>query len=237
MRFKSLTSLVAICLLSISSYAGEIKVAENPVQSSSYAAITYSGIEAGDNVAWDVYPEPVRMDDVGEGRLFFNGPSGTKYRVTADVVNFEKKTRKKYNAYVTIGGTPAPPVPPGPDPKPPGPTPDPTPVPVTSFRAIFILESGQTLTSTQYNTVYAKTVRDYLTAKTNKDGTGWRVWDKDQKIDNETSILKTMWAAIKPNITNVPCLAIEVNGKVTLIDFPSSPEDCLTVLKKYAGDK
>lgn len=238
MRSKSLTSLVAICLLTISSYAGEIKVAENPVPANSYAVVTYFGAEAGDDIKWDIYPEPTRFDDLGKGTLVFNGPSGTKYRVTADVVNFDKKTRSRSNQYVTIGGAPAPPVPPGPNPPGPNP-PDPLKpdVPVTSFRVIYIVESGQTLTSAQYNTIYAKSVRDYLTAKTNRDGTGWRVWDKDQKVGNEATILQSMWSAVLPKVTTTPCVAIEVNGKVEIVPLPSSPEDNLALLKKYAEGK
>lgn len=102
-RLRHAIAVCALLALVQASSAAELKVRENPVGTNSYAAVALTGTEPGDNVAWDVYPEPTVIDDIGDGRLFFNGPQGTKYRVTADVVNFDKKTRKKYRVDVTIG--------------------------------------------------------------------------------------------------------------------------------------
>lgn len=124
--------------------------------------------------------------------------------------------------------------------KKPKPPPDPIdpPKPVTkSFRVFFVYESAATMTKDQVGTMYAKSVADYLTAKTTPEGgaAGWRRYDKDTKADNDSPTMKALWAAIKPSLTAMPCLAIELNGKVEIVPLPTTPDEALTLLKKYGG--
>lgn len=139
---------------------------------------------------------------------------------------------------VTIGPRPPPgPVPPGPTPPgptPPGPTP---PGPVTSFRVIFVKESGQTLNKDQTPIPTAKVIRDYLDAKTTpEDGTvGWRTYDPQMTTENEPPALKRLWTAAKPSITTVPCLVVEVNGNATVMPFPVNVADAMKILKEAGG--
>lgn len=129
-----------------------------------------------------------------------------------------------------------PPPGPTPDPKPPEPKP---PEPVKSFRVLFVYESGDTLTAAQHSVMYGKTVSDYLNAKTTPDGkwAGWRRFDKDDEAANETASIKALWAAVKPQLTGLPCVVIEVNGKAEILPFPDSPAAALALFKKYGGDK
>jgi hypothetical protein len=130
---------------------------------------------------------------------------------------------------------PKPPVPP----KPPEPKPDdpPSPQPVKSFRVIFVKESGSTLTGEQTAITGAKAVREYLTMKTTPEGglAGWREYDPQQNAANEQSAMKALWSASKSSITNVPCMVVELNGKVSVIAYPKNTADALKVLKEYGG--
>jgi hypothetical protein len=119
----------------------------------------------------------------------------------------------------------------------PEPAPVPVPEPVKSFRAIFVKESGQTLSSEQVAIPGAKEIRDYLNAKTTSEGNqpGWREYDPQQITDNEQPIMKDLWSAVKPQLLPAPCLVIEVNGKATVMPFPNTVAEAIETLKKAGG--
>lgn len=123
-----------------------------------------------------------------------------------------------------------------PEPKPVDPI---TPVVVTTFRVILIHESSKTLTPAQTGVLYSKNVADWLNAHCTKDDVtpGWRRYDKDIDAANDYPVIKALWTAVKPQVTAVPCVAVEVNGKVDIIPFPMSEKDALDTLKRYAGEK
>jgi len=128
----------------------------------------------------------------------------------------------------------APQPPPSPDPKP-DPTPDPA---VKSFRVIWVYESATTNPNAA-NVMNAKAVRDYLNANCTRDDNwpGWREWDKDQKVTTDFPVFKDLWAAVQPKLTDIPCVVIEVNGKVSIEPFPKSVNDALATLRKFNGGK
>lgn len=132
----------------------------------------------------------------------------------------------------------APQPPPGPEPDPVDPDDPPTPPgPVTSFRVIFVKESGAVLPLGQSAVPGAKAIRDYLTAKTTAEGgfAGWREYDPDQVVANDQPTMKALWETVKPKLLPAPCLVIEVNGKATVMPFPTSVDDALKTLKQYGG--
>ncbi len=133
-----------------------------------------------------------------------------------------------------VGAVPVPPTPIPPTPIPPTPIP-PTPVPVTSFRVIFVWESAKTLPLGQMSVMDAKITRDYLNANTTHEfnGAGWRKYDKDQNSAADTPTMHAMWTAVKPKLTTVPCVAIEVNGQVDIIPLAATPEAMVETFKRY----
>lgn len=133
---------------------------------------------------------------------------------------------------LTVDGT-LPNPPPGP-----GPTPDPKPPqPVTSFRVIFVKESGDTLNPQQTAIPAAKAIRDYLIAKTTPEGgvAGWREYDPQQTTANEQATMRALWEAVKVKLLPAPCLVIEVNGHATVMPFPATVDEAIQTLKKYGG--
>ena len=122
-------------------------------------------------------------------------------------------------------------------PVPPSPVEPIDPQPVVSFRAIFVKESGSTLTAAQTAIPGAKAIRDYLNANTTGDGntTGWREYDMQQNVANEKPIMKALWLAVLPKIQTVPCIVIEVNSRATVLPYPANADDALATLKKYRG--
>jgi hypothetical protein len=120
----------------------------------------------------------------------------------------------------------------------PGPEPTPVPEPVKSFRVIFVKESGATLSGEQSAIPAAKEIRDYLQAKTTPEANqpGWREYDPEQQTANEQTTMKALWEAVKPKLIPPPCLVVEVNGKATVMPFPATVADCMTTLKKAAGE-
>lgn len=126
---------------------------------------------------------------------------------------------------------------------PPGPEPDPDdpptpPGPVTSFRVLFVKESGATLPIGQSAIPGAQIIREYLKRKTTPEGgfAGWREYDPDQVTTNEQPTMKALWETVKPKLLPAPCLVIEVNGKATVMPFPSNVDDAMKTLKQYGGE-
>jgi hypothetical protein len=136
---------------------------------------------------------------------------------------------------VVIGGA-APVPPPKPDPKPVDPV---VPPKVETFRVLLLYESSAVLPAAQFGVLYGREVEQYLTANCTKDGprNGWRRLDKDAPTDNDTETFNALWAAVKPKVTRVPCVALEVNGTVTIEPLPASVPDALALFRKYRGDK
>lgn len=133
-----------------------------------------------------------------------------------------------------MGHSPNPP--PIPDPVVPNPI-DPPPTPVTSFRVIFVKESGATLNAQQSSIPSAKVIRDYLNEKTTKENgqVGWREFDPQQIIRNEQPTMMALWEAVKEQLLPAPCMVIEVNGHATVKPFPSNVDEALKELKKAGG--
>jgi len=130
---------------------------------------------------------------------------------------------------------PAPP----PKPKPDGPPAPKPPEPVASFRVIFVWESGDTLTAAQNSVINGVEVANFLAAKTTKTGTdkGWRLKDKDAPAAGDTPVMNELWAAVKAKLkpTDVPCVAVEVNGKVEIIPLAATPAEMVAQFKTYLG--
>lgn len=135
-----------------------------------------------------------------------------------------------------MGHSPNPP--PKPDPVVPDPIDPVIPTPVSSFRVIFVKESGATLNSQQSAIPSAKSIRDFLNAKTTKENghVGWREYDPQQLVVNEQPIMMALWQTVKPQLLPAPCMVIEVNGHATVKPFPSNVDEALLVLKKAAGE-
>lgn len=139
---------------------------------------------------------------------------------------------------LTVVGPRPTPIPPGPTP--PNPPDPPTPTPVAkTFHVIWVIESGSTPPLGQLAVVDGKVVRDYLNEKTNPEQqwSGWRRFDPQQEATNETPFIKALWADVKPKITNVPCVVIEVDGKATIHDIPKTPADAIALFKSKNGGR
>jgi hypothetical protein len=127
---------------------------------------------------------------------------------------------------------------PQPPPDPPTPPVPPPPTPVTSFRVIFVTESGDTLTAAQNSVIYGKTVSDYLSAKCTGGVAGWRRRDKDAPGESDPT-MAGMWDAIKPKVTGTPCVAIAVergDGKGIVVDIlplEATPAAQVATFDKY----
>lgn len=145
------------------------------------------------------------------------------------------KSQSERHKITVMGQSPNPPPGPGPTPDPP-PTPDPV---VKSFRVIFVKESADTLNAEQSAIPGAKAIREYLNAKTTGEagGVGWREYDPQEITTNETPIMKKLWEeTVKPSITYLPCMVIEVNGHAVVKPFPKNVAEAMAILKKAGGE-
>jgi hypothetical protein len=135
---------------------------------------------------------------------------------------------------INKGKVPVPPVPP---PVPPGPNPPPVPPapdPLKSFRVILIYESGDTLPVDQRAIIYGRVVEDYLNANCTGGKAGWRRRDKDAPGEADPT-MSALWDSIKPAITVTPCVAMERNGKVEIVNLEASPAKMVEKLQAYRG--
>lgn len=167
---------------------------------------------------------------------FINAVKPGKLELIIVPVGVEKAENILRQELTVLGQMPNPP----PDPVDPiDPPPDPVdpPAPVTSFRVIFVKESGDTLNAQQSAIPAAKVIQDYLLAKTTYEGTqhGFREFDPDQGTETETPMFKKLWEVVRPKITKVPCMVVEVNGHAVVMPFPANVDECMATLKKAGG--
>jgi hypothetical protein len=112
-RFVCVMTLLAVLVTCAELFGGEVevKVAENPVPQGSFGVVSVK-LDKGDQVAFQVFPAPTKREQV-DGKLFLNGPTGTKYTVLITVVNFGDGGGKKRfdtgSVEVAIGGEIVPP--------------------------------------------------------------------------------------------------------------------------------
>lgn len=156
-------------------------------------------------------------------------------QVVVTPIGFKHENEIKTVTLVVDGTGPQPP------PQPPGPQPPdpPQPGPVTSFRVVFVWESGSTLTAAENSVINGAEVAKFLDEKTTKTDNwkGWRLKDKDAPTTGDTATFNALWGAIKPKVTAVPCVAIEVNGKVEIVPLGKTPAEMVATFKKYLGEK
>ncbi len=188
------------------------------------------------------YPAAVKATDKGNVLQVDYAPQGdskVSLKVeSAVVVDGKVKYVTKFSDFILSVGVPSPnpvdpPKPPDPDPIPP-PKP-PQPQPVTSFRVIFVAESGKTLTKEQNSVIAGKVTRDWLTANTTPEGkyAGWRHFDPQQTVLDEQPNMRKLWEAVQPKLTAVPCAVVEVNGHAEIIPLAATPSEMVATFDSY----
>ncbi len=234
MRFKSLAS---ICILLIASSIGYCSPPEVPKEIK---------VKPGQLVRI-----PVKTDvEIGFTRNFTDdeaffgelvSPKGTRqfvFQAQVDdkgnplksqyVIGWWVKGETEGVTTTLLAGTPTPIVPVPPD----------VPIvpvdPLKTFRVIFIYESADTLTPDVRAVVYGKVVEDWMNANCTSGKAGWRRRDKDAPGDADPT-MSALWNTIKPAITVTPCVAMERNGKVEIINISVTPAKMVEELSKYRG--
>ena len=199
----------------------------------------------------DIEPIGPNTEELPSTILGFSQASPGLYLIEAD---WDKGFSKLWLEIKGSGPSPPPipvdptipPVPPGPFP--PGPV---DPVVQTGFRAMFVYESANKLTSNQSNIMAAVRIRKYLDAKCSKGTDGvykgfpeYRFWDKDGKeITKDSTTIKKLWTDLKPNLpggtspVDMPFLAIQANGKNVIVPLRENAtvESVMTKLIELGG--
>jgi hypothetical protein len=156
--------------------------------------------------------------------------------VTVSAWGVDKGSPVKLASFRVIVNTA--PQPPPPEPKPP----EPAPAKVTSFRVFLIYDPNATLTAEQYGVLYGVEVEKALQAACNiPSASAWRRLDKNTNPANISPTaapgLKEAWTATKPAITTTPCIAFQVNEKITIEALPATPADAVALITKYREGK
>jgi hypothetical protein len=189
-----------------------------------------------------VYAFP--SEELKDGRRFVLPAAGLKdgrYRFVAVAAG---KTGEQSEAeFVVIVGKVVPPGP-GPNP-PPGPTPDPDPVdppapiPHDGFRVLMVFEKDtlRDLPPGQFASLYSGDITYYLSTKCAKGPDHktpeWRKWDQNQDLTNATPAMRDAMARPRKSL---PWIVVS-NGKTGFEGpLPNTPEETLTLLKKYGGE-
>lgn len=186
------------------------------------------------------YPTGVIAIDKGETLEIQVAPKGAlTINVKTLLPDWEsKKFSTKFGSVnVMIGEGGSVPIPPDPNPKPP--VPDPKPQPISAPWVLMVYESADIARypSSQVSVLYGKTVRDYLNSICPYESDGktrsWRVWDKDQPIENESKGWQFMMN--RPRAT-LPWISV---GDGTRIAYegplPLTPQDTISTIKKALG--
>ncbi len=110
------------------------------------------------------------------------------------------------------------------------------PVPATGLRVILIYESEDNLSRQQQLTIYGKQVEAYLNRKCKDGAKGWKRWDKDVNVVNETQVWKDLWAATKPQVTTLPAVLIVTDQSGKVYPLPPTEAALLQLLKQTGGE-
>jgi hypothetical protein len=130
----------------------------------------------------------------------------------------------------------------GPQPKPPAPKPKPkpddppAPTPARSFRVIFAVESGDTLTPGQLGAIYGLEVENWLLKNCTGGKAGFARRDKDNPVVAGKD-LGDIWQAARPSIARTPAVVVERNTKVEIIPVEDTPAKMIAVLDEYLQGK
>jgi hypothetical protein len=117
----------------------------------------------------------------------------------------------------------------------PPPKPDPTPTPsdpLKSFSIIFVYESADKLLPEHRAVIYGAEVEKWMNANCTAGKNGYRRYDKNNPGDQD-AVMKPLWASVQPAITVVPCVAMERNGKVEIVNLGATPTAMIDTFTKY----
>lgn len=177
--------------------------------------------------------EPFPSDMLKDGKSFILPTRGLKpasYRFVAIAVRQNEYTRKEFT--VKVPGVPEPNPEPDPRPEPkPQPKLDDAPVMTDGLHVVFVYETGQRLTQSQFNIIYGQATRNYLDTVCDRTSgqPNWRVLDKDSQALTEP------WKdVLKRGKTGIPGVVVISNKKYVYEgDIPSSQEEFVKLIDQY----
>ena len=125
--------------------------------------------------------------------------------------------------------------PPEPEPKPPEPKP-PEPTPAKTFRVIFAVESGATLTPAQQGVIYGAAVENWCLKNCTGGKDGFRRRDKDNPTVTGVE-LNEIWQTARQVITTTPVAIVEKNAHIEVIPVEATPEKMIAIFQEYLVGK
>lgn len=204
-------------------------------------------LDKGQKAVWAVYPpDGADFEFEADGRFRATALPG-KYHVTVTVAGPDATgafdLRQKTEA-VEFGSKADKKVTPDKDKVAPKPKVDPKPKvePVTSFKVLFVYESGATHTAAEKAVMEGRAVEEWLTANCTGGKGGWLRRDKDTDPAADTTEFRGVWAAVKADLDarpaqKYPCVAVVVNNKATIDAVAATPAEMVKVLAKYREGK
>jgi hypothetical protein len=87
-----------------------ISGADKPIPAPQFAVLTVA-VAPGDQVEWEITPEPAQVVKAGEGEVHVAGLPG-EYKVRVDIINFDQKRWGRGRAVLTFGPAKPPDLPP-----------------------------------------------------------------------------------------------------------------------------
>jgi len=195
-----------------------------------------------------VYPKGTPAEREGKALIVKEVVPGISYRFALTAVGDPNPETPGFPFIATdyvdvpILPTPQPPKPVDPvNPVDPVPVPAPVPPgPIGNMRAVVLYESSANMTANQYNAMFSTVgIRPYLKAKTLKDsdgGNGYRVWDKDVDVSNESSEWQDAMAKAKADPKPLP--KIVLFSGMTPVDSRTVVDetDAMTWLRSKGGN-
>ncbi len=134
---------------------------------------------------------------------------------------------------ILTGAAPAPPPKPvDPDVKPVDPV---VPIPAKTFRVIFVVESGDRLTTAQQGVIYGIEIENWAIKNCTGGKEGLR--RRDQNNPTLSGEMQKIWTAAQPDIKKTPCVVVQADSAITIIDVEDTPAKMTAVLQSYLEGK
>lgn len=115
------------------------------------------------------------------------------------------------------------------------PKPD-APAPAKSLRVIFVVESGDKLSVQQQGVIYGAKMEAWALKNCTGGKDGFKKRDPDNLNITGTE-MKAIWEKARPSIARTPCVIVEKNNHIEVIDVADTPEAMIQVFDEYLSGK
>lgn len=111
----------------------------------------------------------------------------------------------------------------------------PSPGPSKGFKAILVYETSKAMPKDQAAAFFSTRVDGYLDTHALGGRDGWRRWDRDVDVKNESKDWQEIWARVKPKMGTLGPQLVIIAGGDKFQPYPGNLDEAMKTLEKWGG--